>query len=210
MVTIRNQTEKVIAVWNAHFSAEIPIGETAEIEKEIFKDDCKLFCRYFSAKGEEVTVDFGATRGGIRNRLHIHYENESTFPLVTAFEVEDNQVFCLKEESVCLRHILLFKTVRLKKITVVQGARSGKEEYLFRDENSKRRFIKLMRISVFLLPIAAVFLLTGFFCLFSNEFDVMQKIISSIFCGGISLLILEDVYYFFSARKWRSSEKSTV
>ena len=93
---------------------------------------------------------------------------------------------------------------------MAQGTRSGKEEYLFRDENSKRRFIKLMRISVFLLPIAAVFLLTGFFCLFSNEFDVMQKIISSIFCGGISLLILDDVYYYFSGRRWKSLERFTM
>lgn len=201
MLTIQNQTEEALVVYNEFFSMNIPIGETVEIQKEQLKDDYRLFCRYFSDNGEEVTVDYGVKRGGIRRRLHMYYENISTFPLITMFFVKDLQTLCLKKEIVDLRNIFIFKSVHLKKISSTTN--NKKDEYLFLTANDKSRFLKLMRTSVFLLPVVAILLLACVDCLFRQEFDFVEKIMLIIFLLGISILILEDVYHYFVARKWK-------
>ena len=203
MLTIQNQTEEVLVVYNKFFSVNIPIGETVEIKKEQLKDDYRLFCRYFSDNGEEVTVDYGVKRGGIRRRLHMYYENISTFPLITMFLVKDLQTLCLKKELVDLRHIFIFKTVRLKKISRTTNNESKKDEYLFLTANDKSRFLKLMRTSVFLMPVVAILLLVCVDCLFRKEFDFMEKLMLIVFLLGVSILILDDVYHYFVARKWK-------
>lgn len=208
MLTIQNQTEEVLVVYNEFFSVKIPIGQTVEIKKEQLKDDYRVFCRYFSDSGEEVTVDYGVKRGGIRRRLHMYYENISTFPLSTMFIVKDLQTLCLKKEIVDLRHIFIFKAVRLKKISRATNNESKKDEYLFLTANDKSRFLKLMRTSVFLLPVVAILLLVCVDCFFRKEFDFMEKIMLIVFLLGISILILEDVYHYFVARKWKCLNKT--
>lgn len=203
MLTIQNQTEEVLVVYNKFFSLNIPIGETVEIKKEQLKDDYRLFCRYFSDNGEEVTVDYGVKRGGIRRRLHMYYEKISTFPLITMFFVKDLQSLCLKKEIVDLRHIFILKAVRLKKISRTTNNENKKNEYLFLTANDKSRFLKLMRTSVFLLPVVAILLLAYVDCLFRQEFDFMEKLMLIVFLLGISVLILDDVYHYFVARKWK-------
>lgn len=203
MLTIQNQTEEVLVVYNKFFSVNIPIGKTVEIKKEQLKDDYRLFCRYFSDYGEEVMVNYGVKRGGIRRRLHMYYENMSTFPLVTMFLVKDLQTLCLKKELVDLRHIFIFKVVRLKKILGTSNNQNKKEEYLFLTANDKSRFLKLMRTSVFLLPVVAILLLVCVDCLFHKELDFMEKLMLIVFLLGVSILILDDVYHYFVARKWK-------
>ena len=91
MITINNQTERVIVVYNSSFSADIPIGKTVEIEPSQLGGDSKLFCRYFSDCGEEVTLDYGVKESGWfgRRKIALYYENESTFSLVTAYDAEE-------------------------------------------------------------------------------------------------------------------------
>ena len=203
MLTIQNQTEEVVVVYNEFFSVKIPNGETVEIKKEQLKDDYRLFCCYSSACEEEVTVDYGVKRGGIRRRLHMYYENVSTFSLSTLFFVKDVQTLCLKKEIVDLRHIFIVKTVHLKKISRATNNGRKKDEYLFLTANDKSRFLKLMRASAFLLPVVAILLLVCVDCLFRQEFDLMEKLMLIIFLLGISILILDDVYHYFVARKWK-------
>lgn len=208
MIIVDNQTKRVVTIYNTNYSVDIPIGETVEIDTEQLGNDGNLFCRYFSANGEEISVDYGIKRGGIRRRMHGYYENESAFSLVTLFQVKDGQSFCLKEESVSLRQILLFKVVRLKKISVMSSSGNVKSENLFYDALSKRRFLSLMRMSAFLLPVAAILLLIGAVGLFNNEFDLMEKLMITGFLGVCSLLIFEDAYYYFIGKRLKILDES--
>ena len=205
MITVKNQTERVIVVYNRSFSVDIPIGKTVEIEQDQLGGDSKLFCRYFSDRGEEVTLDYGVKESGWlgRSKVTLYYENESTFPLVTAFDAEEGQDICLEEEFVSLR-ILLIKSVRLRKLTQTKKKAGTKEEYLFQEEKSKKRFLKLMRISALLLPLAVILSLAGVFSLFSPDFSIVQKAAAVIACAFISWFLFEDGYYYFAARKWKT------
>ena len=204
MITIQNQTERVIVVYNRSFSVDIPIGKTVEIEQDQLGGDSKLFCRYFSDRGEEVTLDYGVKDSGWlgRSKVTLYYENESTFPLVTAFEAEEGQEITLEENFVSLR-ILFLKTVRLRKLTQTKKKAGTKEEYLFQEEKSKKRFLKLMRISALLLPLAVILSLAGVFSLFSPDFSIGQKAVTVIACAFVSWFLFEDGYYYFAARKWK-------
>ena len=156
MITIKNQTEKVIVVENQHVHIEIPIGETVEIPKEKLQGDDYLFCRFFSARGEKTTVDFGMKNDGLNKRWYAYYENKSSFPMVTKLPIGNRDTLYLKEEMVDLRVILLFKVVVLRRITAASDQEPSNEEYQFFNVRDKKRFAKLMRKLLFFLPIALI------------------------------------------------------
>lgn len=205
MLTIQNETEKVLVVYNTLFSKNIPIGENIEIKSELLQGDDKLFCRYLYARGEEETVEYGIEREKIRRRLYINYERISTFPLVTVFSTKNMQTLCLKEESIPLRYISLFKTVRLKRIIMETN---NQMEYLFLDTQSKSRFLKLMRRALLFLPLAIIFLLVCIEYLVRPEFDWMEKTMMIFALLSVSFMIFRDVYYYFKGRKWKCCDKT--
>lgn len=204
MITIQNQTERVIVVYNDAFSAEIPIGETVTLEKEQLGDTGKLFCRYFSDRGEEIIRDFGFKQNEIwsRHRLTLHYENISAFRMVTAFDLQDGQTVTVKDSVVRLQPYP-FKTVHLYKPTQMEKKKGCREEYFFQDETVKKRFLKLMRVSTFFLPLALFIMAFVVYCLFSSQLAVGGKIASAVICCAVSGFIFYTAYYYFAARKWK-------
>ena len=211
MITIKNQTERVIVVESGLFSIDIPIAQTVTIEKECLSEDGRVFCRYFSNRGEETSVDYGVRESGMlgQKKLTVYYDNESSFPMVTSFLVKDGQNIVLKEWFVTLfPH--LFKTVRLRKLTRASNKFSDKEEYLFQEAKSKKLFLRRMRMSVFLLPLAAVLSLAGILGLFDSSFTVAQKVSTLLVCAALSWLIYDGAYYYFAARKWKTKDEGVL
>lgn len=205
MLTIQNQTEKVLVVYNTLFSKIIPIGENIEIKSEQLQGEDKLFCRYLYVGGKEETVDYGIKQTKIRRRLYIYYERIATFPLATVFSTKNMQTLCLKEELIPLSITSIFRTVHLKRIITETN---NQMEYLFFDTQSKSYFLKFMRRALLFLPVALILLLGCIDCLVRPEFDWMEKTMLILAFLSISFMIFRDVYYYFKGRKWKCLENT--
>ena len=208
MIKIENQTEENIELFNAFFSVTIPAGETAEIKREELKGEDKLFCRHLSNRGLDVKTDYGLSRKGTRKKFSPYYEKKFTFPLITIFSVQSVDTLSLKETEIPLRDILIFRVVRLKKITAKEQNPNIKEEYLFSDENAKKQFLKLMRISILYFPVAIINLLVCiFYFLPSNEMDWVERAMAILFLFAIALVIIQDFYHYLIGRKFKIFEE---
>lgn len=199
MLTIQNNTDAVVVVYNTHYSYKLAPNDTLQIDG----DEPTLHFRYLSFDQTRTETKTGLERGGLHRRAYFTHEKQSQIPVITTIQTPGITEITLETDDVSLRKLLLFRTVCLKRIACKMEQEDIKATYSFFSKEDKKLFLKQMRWgTAFTFPAALVAIigLVGEWC-YSKD-SIVAKLTVSLFLLGFIVVALEDFYYTVCAAKW--------
>lgn len=200
MLTIKNNTDRVVTVYNGYFQKEIPINEAISIPDDEMQNDHTLKIKYFSLKSEQADTNIEIKRD-FRRKIGVDLYNDSQFPIVTAVNAQNKAELTIEEDDTPLPFLaLFFKRATLKrlycpKLPIAQS--------LFCNATDKKQLLRLLRWELLFMIPFAILLVLATVVFWIERIEMTIAIVSSVLTILFVFCDCWNIYYYRSARKWR-------
>jgi hypothetical protein len=182
VITIINETERVISVYNSSINVEIPIGEQLTISNEDIPNE-PIRVRYFSSKSlrKDTEMDWINTIG---NRVGLHLQFNETYPMETTLHTTDEISVVFRSSSVNIYPIYFVFFKKLKFDFIKDNNSSFLKTTSLVNTRERKRLLSFLVVDLIVSSIM-LFLFSGtfFYALYMQE-----ELYLSIICGVIAFL----------------------
>ncbi len=202
MITLKNNTERVVVLYNDSFRREIPIDGTVSFEESELGTDKTVSVRYFTENNSDGgwNIDVERKFTGAK-RVRFFYKRK--IHLVSTFDLSDNLEYTLERNSDTLPTIvLLLNRMAVEKIGLAADGRTVRPRVLAPSSEECRRKLRVMMLAelLILLPITVI-LFIATLQMFFDESEVGVKIIGALVTLLAVFICFDDLYYYRIAKK---------
>ena len=209
-MTIYNDTDRVITVYNDSFEESIGYGKSITVEEEWFAQEKVFNVRYMALKEMKTGVESGWDRSTFGKKWFYYWYIHWEFPIECRIHVQSAEEIHITH-SVEDIPTLLFPHMTVKKLNC-EAEQGVAAEHFFSAAKDRRRFLSLQWVKSCIWAIVSILWLIAVM----NALPAMNGI-TEVLLNGIWYLLLavipicflvSNIKYLFLGMKWRKPDRS--